>query len=510
MEISIGKFTLESLTTGMYNEPETCYREYIQNAVDAIDDAVNQGLLTREESRIEIIVDDEHRSISIRDNGCGISDKKARHTLLDIGNSSKLHSVNRGFRGIGRLGGLSYCKTLSFCTSALGDPTKTIVTFDCNKLKELLIPGQNDEHTLQSVIEAVTEVTIKDEQESAHYFIVKMDGVDEIETLLNVDVVRDYVCQVAPLPFRTRFYWGRQINTEIEKRGISVDEYPIFLGKSFETLEQIYKPYKLTLDISSRAGVLKDEIYGISYFDIRDKEGELLAYGWYADTDYSGTLADERVIGIRVRLGNILIGSSKTLSPYFKESRFNGWVMGELYIVSTKLIPNARRDDFERNDVFELFEQGVRATVGSDVSDKIRKASKERNNPIQKTIKKTEKEISKVETILTTGFNSTYEKEQIVNGITGLKKEVRTIPKSSGEEIIQKKTTLLETLDRLETEVNESNNYRAKKDITSDFSKAEKKIVQAMLEVLTRSFERETVNSLYKEFLNEIRVKGKK
>ena len=184
--------------------------------------------------------------------------------------------------------------------------------------------------------------------------------------------------------------------------------------------------------------------------------------------------------------------------------------MGELYIVSTKLIPNARRDDFERNDVFELFEQGVRATVGSDVSDKIRKASKERNNPIQKTIKKTEKEISKVETILTTGFNSTYEKEQIVNGITGLKKEVRTIPKSSGEEIIQKKTTLLETLDRLETEVNESNNYRAKKDITSDFSKAEKKIVQAMLEVLTRSFERETVNSLYKEFLNEIRVKGKK
>ena len=31
MEISIGKFTLESLTTGMYNEPESCFREYIQN-----------------------------------------------------------------------------------------------------------------------------------------------------------------------------------------------------------------------------------------------------------------------------------------------------------------------------------------------------------------------------------------------------------------------------------------------------------------------------------------------
>ena len=36
MEISIGKFTLESLTTGMYNEPESCFREYIQNAVDVL------------------------------------------------------------------------------------------------------------------------------------------------------------------------------------------------------------------------------------------------------------------------------------------------------------------------------------------------------------------------------------------------------------------------------------------------------------------------------------------
>ena len=130
MEISIGKFTLESLTTGMYSEPESCFREYIQNAVDAIDTAINEGLLTIDESRIEILVDDEHRVISIKDNGTGISGKKAKNTLLDIGNSSKLHTINRGFRGIGRLGGLSYCKRLSFCTSFKGEDIKTIVTFE--------------------------------------------------------------------------------------------------------------------------------------------------------------------------------------------------------------------------------------------------------------------------------------------------------------------------------------------------------------------------------------------
>lgn len=510
MEISIGKFTLESLTTGMYNEPETCYREYIQNAVDAIDNAVGQGILSVNESRIEIIVDEEHQSISIKDNGSGIIKESASKTLLDIGNSTKMHSVNRGFRGIGRLGGLSYCKKLSFCTSAIGDDSKTVVTFDCEKLKVLLIPGQNDDHTLQSVIEAVTEVSVLNEQESAHYFIVKMEGVDDIETLLNIDVVKDYVCQVAPLPFKSRFYWGKQIDQELQGQGITIDEYPIFIGKSFESLEQIFKPYKLSLDIATRTGVQKDDIYGVSYFSVNDSASNLLAYGWYADTDYSGTLADDRIAGIRVRLGNILIGSGKTLSSYFKESRFNGWVMGELYIVSMDLIPNARRDDFERNDIFAEFENGVRLTVGSEVSDKIRKASKARNNPLQKTIKKTEKEIAKVETILTTGFNSSYEKDQLAESIAALKREVRTIPKSSGDEVIQKKTELLSTLEQLESDVEESTNYRAKKDITSDFSKAEKKIVQAMLEVLTRSFERETVDSLYKEFLVEIKTKGKK
>lgn len=510
MEISIGKFTLESLTTGMYNEPESCYREYIQNAVDSLDMAVDQNIIDSGECRIEIIVDDERQVISVKDNGTGIRSEQARKTLLDIGNSTKLHSVNRGFRGIGRLGGLSYCKQLSFCTTAMGEDIKTIITFDCDKLKQLLIPGQGDGHTLQSVIEAVTTVEYMDEQEAAHYFIVKMDGVDDIASLLDIDVVKDYISQVAPLPYRKQFYWASEIKKEMSQKNLTIAEYPVFIGKSFESLGQLFKPYKITLEVSSRAGVSKDEMFGISFFDVIDKSGNALAYGWYADSDFSGTLADDRLSGIRVRLGNILIGTAKTLSPYFKESRFNGWVSGELYIVSNMLIPNARRDDFERNEIFTEFETGVRLTVGTEVSDKIRAASKARNNPAQKIIKKAEKAITQAETILTTGFNSTHEKEQLVENLSGLKKEVRAIPKSAKPEVLQQKIQILQTLESLEENVSQSSNYRAKKSITSDFSKAEKKVVQAMLEVLTRYFDRETVDSLYKEFLDELKTKGKK
>ena len=65
MDISIGKFTLESLTTGMYSEPESCFREYIQNAVDSIDMAIDQGILQLDESRIEIIVDEDELAQAI-------------------------------------------------------------------------------------------------------------------------------------------------------------------------------------------------------------------------------------------------------------------------------------------------------------------------------------------------------------------------------------------------------------------------------------------------------------
>lgn len=236
MNISIGKFTLESLTTGMYNEPETCYREYIQNAVDSLDVAIKQNLITTDECRIEIIVDEENHLVSVKDNGTGIKNSSVGKTLLDIGNSTKLHTINRGFRGIGRLGGLSYCKQLSFCTTAKGEKVKTIVSFDCEKLKKLLIPGQGDEHTLQSVIEAVTSVNVLAEQEAAHYFIVKMEEVDDISSLLDLDIVKDYISQVAPVPFRKNFYWASEIRQELNERGLTIAEYPIFIGRSSEPM----------------------------------------------------------------------------------------------------------------------------------------------------------------------------------------------------------------------------------------------------------------------------------
>ena len=203
-----------------------------------------------------------------------------------------------------------------------------------------------------------------------------------------------------------------------------------------------------------------------------------------------------------------MIGDSKTLSPYFIESRFNNWCVGELYIISNDLIPNARRDGFENNRIFNEFCDNFKKTIGVELGSKIRAASKARNNPMKKALTKTEKTIAEAERVLETGFNSTFEKEQIVRTLEGARKDLYVIPKDAPVEVISQKTELMDRLSTLTTEVGESSNYRAKKDISSDFSKAEKKIIQAMLEVLTRNFERATVDSLYKEFLQELKKKG--
>jgi leucyl-tRNA synthetase len=94
--------------------------------------------------------------------------------------------------------------------------------------------------------------------------------------------------------------------------------------------------------------------------------------------------------------------------------------------------------------------------------------------------------------------------------MVAVKQEVSAISKSVPAEIANQKEKLLDRLTELVEEVNESTNYRTKKDIASSFSKAEKKVVQAMMEVLSRNFERTTVDSLYREFLAELKSEGKK
>ena len=143
---TVGKNILDNLTTGMYSDSKVIYREYIQNACDQIDLAVKLGIILPDEGEIEICTDIKKRYISIKDNATGVKAEDFIEDVGDIANSNKEIGKNKGFRGIGRLCGLAYCKTLKFTTSYVGEGTKSIMICDAQKMRAMLV--ENKKYTL--------------------------------------------------------------------------------------------------------------------------------------------------------------------------------------------------------------------------------------------------------------------------------------------------------------------------------------------------------------------------
>ncbi len=442
--VQVGKYTLESLTTGMYSDPKIVYREYIQNAVDSLEVAVSDGVLEPQGMRIDVIINEESSYISIKDNGLGIPCALARETLMNVGNSKKRHSNNRGFRGIGRLGGMSYCDTLIFTTSAENETQKTIVRFDCKKLRSLLIPGQYEDMSLSAVLDEITVVSVEPEKAEKHYFQVEMCDVSSFSDLLDIDTAKSYISQVAPLPYQSRhFIYVSQLHGFLSENGYTLEEFPIFVGESEADLVPLYKPNRSRFH-SDRNKMKADDITKMMYFDVTIN-GELYALGWYGDCGWYGSLSEREITGLRVRKGNILIGDSKTLNGIFREARFNGWTQGEIFILTDKLIPNARRDDFEQNQYYFDFLAALREGIGLDITHAIREASLSRNDPSAKVMREISKKVSEATTILDEGFNSSVDKEKLA---TELAAAVETLERTRAKDTAQQqqKDALLDSI----------------------------------------------------------------
>ena len=236
-EVMIGKYTIESLTTGMYTDPYVVFREYIQNAADSIDEAVRRDIVPHEASYIKILIDPVKRYISIEDNGAGISETDAYQTLSDIGNSQKKQGITRGFRGIGRFSGLSYCDRLTFSTSTIRERRSFSITFDAKKLRKQMI---SDQGTL-SANEALAQIIMVHHgsvSEDYHYFRVTMENVHEDTGLLNIAKVYDYLRQIAPVAFDRSFSWGQSIVDAIEKQLGKLETYHIILVSPAQSMRQ--------------------------------------------------------------------------------------------------------------------------------------------------------------------------------------------------------------------------------------------------------------------------------
>jgi molecular chaperone HtpG len=372
----IGKDVIESLTLGMYEDSRFIYREYIQNAADQIDKAIREGLIKKGESTIHISINRQERIISIEDNATGIEQDKVNDILKNIAQSTKERGVDKGFRGIGRLGGLGYCEKLIFETTHKGEAIKTIMTWNAKQLKEIINNRKSKEEAIE-VIDSVTSIITEPEELDEHYFKVTLINVSN-DTLLDKKEIETYLSMVAPVPYEKGFILKQRIYDQLLKENICIDEYSIFINTN-----QLYKLYTTTIyrDTNGKKERTGDEIFDIHFFREHTASGDLLYWGWYGVSQFEGVIDDINIgKGLRLRKGNIQIGSKHTLLKLFRDQqRGNYYFFGEVHAFSPDLIPNARRDYFLENSICHLFEKKLQSLFHNELHQLYYDASKIRN-----------------------------------------------------------------------------------------------------------------------------------
>lgn len=371
-----GMYLLETLTSGMYNEPLSIYREYLQNAVDSIDliSSKNQPTLRK----VNIALEPIERRIRIYDNGVGVPTEIAEQTLSAIGGSNKTGKGLRGFRGIGRLGGIAFSEKTIYRTKAEGENVESIQEWNCRELRKLLSDSQRSSVTLKEVFKHVTTFYQKNSKRPADsYFEVILEGVSSFRNYtLDIEKVRNYLSQVAPVIFNPdEFSHSKTINDYLLKNLNHYCTYNIKLNG-----EPIYKPYRDKVKITKKG---YDYIDNIKLFEIKIRDAPV-GYGWYGERrDLLGSIIKgDGSSGIRVRAGNILLGDAHLLDGCFREPRFNSYLIGEIHVSHPELIPNSRRDDFVDNEMKTLFYNEVEREIAIPVSKEIRLRSRVKSKPI--------------------------------------------------------------------------------------------------------------------------------
>jgi hypothetical protein len=382
---TIGKTVLETLTSGMYDDARFIFREYIQNAADQIDEAVELGILkSKSEGKIEVNIDVNNRSITIADNATGVLEKDVLRLLGDVANSQKDTTKRKGFRGIGRLGGLGYCEKLIFETSYQGEDLKSKMILDAKLLKRIIENRKDNSDAMAAMSVITVEDPPKKEEADTHYFRVILENVLN-DDLLNVNYVTEYLSMVAPVPFSSSFKFTEEIKTYLKSRNLNLDEYNVEINEV-----TLYKSYKNTF--TEEKGKISNLI-GVDFVDIRNGEQDLIATCWYGYREHSNIVLDESNYerGLRIRTKNISIGNEFTCNRFFDQERTNLRFIGEIHTLNDGFIPNARRDYFTENATYLQFEKNIKEILKAEnLENRLAQTASKLHNRLKEILKYTE------------------------------------------------------------------------------------------------------------------------
>lgn len=487
----IGAFVLETLTTGMYADPFDSLREYIQNASDAIFAAERQSLIAKNSGRIIVEIDPVARNITVRDNGTGISSSEAPARLLNIGMSAKEYGVEAGFRGIGRLAGIAYCSELTFSTSSMYEDERCTVTFDCEGIRRAISPSMRQVEELSDVIRNNTNQDILQEMKDAHYFEVKMSGIDStVPQFLNLVAMEDYLSQVAPIEYDgQRFDFASKIEQGAADVGLTIPHVSLLLqSPELGDPRQVFKPYRRAY--KTKKGDFQIDIKDVEFRYCENDSG-LQYWMWFSKTDLLGMIDDPKVAGLRFRKNNIAIGGPERVAELFpgNEGRLNYWLIGEIHAIDNDVIPNARRDGFENTPALEALTTELAPFI-KEHCKACHDASVAANRPTVKVVTAAKSTIATVKKSLQVGLASSDERDALLAKLEKEESRVQTaLDKKDNKTEKQEIQKVLTSISDVRENLQAHKGFTVAK-LRSNLDRKQKKILIEVMEIVDSALRR--------------------
>lgn len=374
----IGKDQMRQYMGGLYENSMVIYREYLQNACDAVEQALQEELIqNRKQANIAVSIDTHGKRIIIHDVGIGISRKNIPLYLVDVASSQKFTKHLVGRHGIGRLNGANYCDKIIYETSFAGEPVKSTLIWDVKEARRLCNDDAEDIDTPE-IIDRVTHLLPEEREDiDAHYCRVILENIND-PNLMDEDAVRQYISEIVSVDYSLEFKdvvldpaLDLSINSGFAERFKNLWVYEVTVNE-----KPVEKTYQSVVN-GKHLGTLQ------CFTLLDDKTQEELAWGWFALNRTAEQLNDLPFSYIRARHHNFQIGDADLLNKYHKSATAPAYSVGELHITHPGINPTATRDGIEGGPERRKLETALRKQLVK-VYDIYNKASKFRSEVIGK------------------------------------------------------------------------------------------------------------------------------
>lgn len=255
----VGAGILNIITESLYDNPIVVFREYVQNSMDSI-------LKESESDNYEIKIWYDDNNLFFWDNGRGIDTNNFFDEMRKIGGSSKKKQKNLGYKGIGRLSGVPYCKKLYFINiTNYSSNSIQLYTIDGVKYESIKNTQQDSELSFSELMDKIGEykasIDIKSDRivfeainkhkdilsKTNTGFIVVLQGVSAVlENTINAVGFFENLQWLLPVDFDSDLYNcnAKELFVDLTKKSNNYEVIPIKYCKISYNNTPIYRPIK--------------------------------------------------------------------------------------------------------------------------------------------------------------------------------------------------------------------------------------------------------------------------